>query len=94
MVILEKEKKYTDKINAIKTEKQIIDKCKSEVNNNHLKTKELKMTAIFKLNGKSVLDKTEKLKTKQLALKFASDVNLEDIFRDDPKEAKPKDPYE
>jgi hypothetical protein len=67
MVILEKEKKYTDKINAIKTEKQIIDKCKSEVNNNHLKTKELKMTAIFKLNGKSVLDKSEKLKTKQLA---------------------------
>ena len=42
----------------------------------------------------SILDKKEKQKTKEVALKFASDINLEDVFKDEIKEDKKKDPYE
>ena len=49
------------------------------------------MHAIMKLKGLSVLDKKQKNKTKQIALQVAGEVDLEEVFKEEPKEKKEKD---
>lgn len=86
--------KYVEKIKAQRTEKEMLEKCKFEVQNQALKNKEFKMNAIMQLKGLSVLDKTEKLKTKELAKKLVGEIDIEDIFKDDKKVSVKKDKYD
>ena len=86
--------KYTEKIKAQRTEKEMLEKCKFEVQNQALKNKEFKISAMMQLKGLSVLDKAEKLKTKELAKKLVGEIDIEDIFKDDPKDKQKKDKYE
>ena len=53
-----------------------------------MKNKEQKIQAILKLKALSVIDKNEKIKAKQLAQKLAGEIDLEEIFKDEPKEEK------
>ena len=59
-----------------------------------MKNKEQKLEAIFKLNKLSVIDKKEKFKTKLLAEKIVKDIDLDDVFKEEPKEEDKKDTYE
>ena len=42
----------------------------------------------MKLQGLSILDKKQKVRTKQLAERYASQVDLEDVFKEEPKKEK------
>ena len=86
IVIIEKDKLMSDKLKANKTEKQLLDKCKSEVFNQAMKNKEQKLEAIFRLNKLSVIDKKEKNKTRLYAERVVKDVDLEEVFKEEPKE--------
>jgi hypothetical protein len=67
----------------------MIEKCKLEVQTQSMKNKEFKLQSIFKLKGLSVLNKTEKGKTKKLAQQLLGQVSLEHIFKD--REGEKKD---
>ena len=49
--------------------------------------------AIYKLKKCSILDKKEKLKTKKLAENVVKDLDLEEVFKEEPKEEEKKDEY-
>lgn len=72
----------------------MLEKCKFEVQNQALKNKEFKMSAIMQLKGLSILDKAEKMKTKELAKKLVGDIDIEDIFKDEHKVKEKKDKYD
>lgn len=64
VAVLEKEFKYNEKLRMLKTEKEMLDRCKFEAQNQAMKNKEDKLNAIQKLKGLSVLDKKLNAKTK------------------------------
>jgi hypothetical protein len=86
--VIEKEMRYMDKIRAQKNEKLMLEKCKIEVHHQQLKNKEQKHQAIIELKDRSVIDKNEKLRTKQVALRLVGKMDLEEVFKDEPKKIK------
>jgi hypothetical protein len=49
-----------EKMRAMKNEKAMIEKCKLETKNFHMRNKEQKQLPLMKLKGMSVIDKNEK----------------------------------
>eukprot|EP00347_Sterkiella_histriomuscorum_P022964 403336468 len=87
LAILEKEQMYSQKIQQMKLEKAMIDKCKVEQQNHALKNKESRMQAILKLKDFSIVtgDKKQKMKAKKLAEQLAKDIDFEEVFKEEPK---------
>ena len=44
--------------------------------------KELKLKAVFKLKKMSIIDKDSKIKAEKLAKKYASEVDLSEVFKE------------
>lgn len=56
-LIMEREKQYDSKISQLKSEQQMVMRYKAEAKNKQMQDKEHKLSALMKLNHKSVLDK-------------------------------------
>mmetsp|Transcript_6958 Transcript_6958/g.5214 ORF Transcript_6958/g.5214 Transcript_6958/m.5214 type:complete len:87 (+) Transcript_6958:356-616(+) len=75
--------RYTEKIKVLQKEKEVIQKCKLEAQNEAMREKEQKLKAVLKLQSLSIItpNEKEKKKAEKMAHKFANQLDLTEVFK-------------